>query len=100
MKPIYFLLLTLLVGMTSVLSGLPKAYASHSEQISSPPQLSFWKIEPLTNRQKKIDTKINFIAQEFIPTVIIADAPDHIDFFKYYLAAYNLKRQKQFFLLI
>ncbi len=100
MKPTYFLLLTVLVGMTSVLSGLPKAYAYHSEQLSSPPQLSFWKIEPITNRQKKIDTKINFIAQEFIPIVIIADAPDHIDFFKYYLAAYNLKRQKQFFLLI
>jgi hypothetical protein len=100
MKPIYFLLLTLLVGMTSVLSGLPKAYGCHSEQLSSPPQLSLWKIEPLTNRQKKIDTEINYIAQEFIPIVIIADAPDHLHFFKYDLAAYNLKRQKQFFLLI
>jgi hypothetical protein len=100
MKPIYFILLTLLVGMTSVLSRLPKAYACHSEQLSSPPQLSLWKIEPLTNRQKKFDTEINYIAQEFIPIVIIADAPDHLHFFKYDLAVYNLKRQKQFFLLI
>jgi hypothetical protein len=100
MKPIYFLLLTLLVGMISVLSGLPRAFACHSEQLSSPPQLSLWKIDPLTNRQKKVDTKINYIAQEFIPIVIIADASDNLNFPDYYLSAHNHNRQKEFFLLI
>ena len=88
------------MATTSVLVGIPKSYAFHMEQLSSTPQLSLLTGEPITSRPKKIDSEINYIAQDFMPIVMIANAPDHLHFFSYYLSTYNLQRQREYFLLV
>jgi hypothetical protein len=100
MKDLYLLLFTLLMATTSVLVSIPKSYAFHMEQLSPTPQYSLLKGEPVSSRPKKMDSEINYIAQDFMPIVMIANAPDHLHFFSYYLSTYNLERQKEYFLLI
>lgn len=88
------------MATTSVLVGIPKSYAFHTEQLSSTPQLSLLTGEPISSRPKKIDSEINYIAQDFMPIVMIANAPDHLHFFTYYLSTYNHQRRREYFLLV
>jgi hypothetical protein len=80
--------------------GSSNSYAFDSEQLFSTPQLSLYRSELIPSKPKKINSKINDIAQKFIPIVITANGQDYLHFLTYYLPVYNNIYQKDFFLII
>lgn len=74
--------------------GLP----GYDQQVSSIPVVD---VDPLTYRTRITpDAKLNYIADSFIPMVILAFNLFEERDFTYYLPLYNLHRQKEYFLLI
>lgn len=54
----------------------------------------------VTNSELKHQTKTNYIAFEFVPIVLLAETNPHLVLHSYYLPIYQLKQEKEYFLLI
>ena len=66
-------------------------------QLSSAP---YFHVDPITHSSQKSGTKLNPIAQNFIPVVVLAPTLYEERDFTYYLPLFAHSRTKDFFLLI
>lgn len=92
-------ILILLIGLSAIMSEKPsleEAYA-HLDAVQKVPL--FLDNDVKNNNETNLDKKF-YIAEDFIPIVLIAESVDLSQAYIHYLPIYNLHRKKEFFLLI
>lgn len=91
-------MLFLIVFMAFDLAPMKAADSVHDYHFSRIPQFD---IEPIKNPAvREASHQINYIAEPFIPIVILAHSLYEIRDFSFYLPVYILHRLKNFFLVI
>jgi hypothetical protein len=99
MRSIWVTIFAFIIAVTSIVIDFRLDDFSH-EEISSIDVVQAWQVDDLIHPGKKVSDNNLFIAEDFIPIVIIAEAQDSEQSFNHYLPVYQLQRQKEFFLLI
>jgi len=99
MRLIWINILAVVIAISSLVVERPSIQADFSipSSLSSIPHLDsdILRNDSQTSQQKSIQ-----IAQDFIAIVVIAEATDANHGFLHYLTVYNLKRRKDFFLIV
>lgn len=94
--PLIALLMCILPSQSRDVDGIDRS--SISEVAISAP--NFIGTNTLQDSSKKNNSGLNYIAQTFIPVVMIADFSYQEANFRHYLSTYNFTRAKEYFLLI
>jgi hypothetical protein len=101
MKSLWIIFFTFLIGLTSVIADLRGTIELTDDKISSASAFkSSWESGALARTEERYSKESNYIAQDFIPIVLLADTQIFKPNFIHYISLYRLYRQKEYFLLI
>ncbi len=88
----------LLLAVDNVVIAQDEAGINSAHHIARVPTV---EVDPISHQSRfNPNAKLNYIADSFIPIVILAYNLFEDRDFAYYLPLYNLNRQKEYFLLI
>lgn len=101
MKGVWLNFLALIIAMmTFDFHGQVSIDYSSNNQVEAFRPLPIWDLDPLKSPSETCTIKFNYIAQNFIPIVTIAQMTIHEQEFAYYLPIFSFNREKAYFLLI
>jgi hypothetical protein len=99
MKVFWFNIIAIVIALSSVVVDRPSVEFTY-KTLTTLQKIPLFQTDALKNDSRKHTEKTVHIAQDFIPVLVIADAPDYKKEFHHYLSIYSLVRQKEYFLLI